>query len=222
MTNRFPFIVIEGLDGSGKTTLRKGLFRLFEHLYGATPLAVLTTNWLDPDVAADLAEGKYAPTSANRDRYLDALKADKRATVEQLILPSLGRRPVIADRWLISELAFFAVKHDQPPQVTYAGLSEAIGLVPDLTLVLETSTDTSMVRAASRPGDAVRDDWDVTDVQTRVRAVYQAVTAVPDTYGKIGPIVRIDAGRSRAEVLFDAWTALLDHALTPAPAGSHA
>jgi dTMP kinase len=101
--NRFPFIVVEGLDGTGKTTLRKGLFRLFEGLYRITPLAVLTTNFLDASAAADLVEGKYRPTTTNRDRYLAALAADKHATATRLIGTSLPSRPVIADRWLLSE-----------------------------------------------------------------------------------------------------------------------
>ncbi|AXI78560.1 dTMP kinase [Peterkaempfera bronchialis] len=217
----FPFVVIEGLDGSGKTTLRKGLFRLFDNLYGVTPLSVLTTNWLDPEVAADLVDGKYAPTEANRDRYLAALRADKQATVERLIAPSLPLRPVIADRWLLSELAFFQVKHGQAPADTYAELAGAIDLVPDLTLILEAATSTSMQRAASRgAGDAVRDDWDVVDVQTSVRATYQAITGNPVAFPKIGPTVRIDAAQPRADVLADAWRALLERGLTPDPEGS--
>ncbi|MFJ1707181.1 dTMP kinase [Kitasatospora sp. NPDC088346] len=219
--DRFPFIVIEGLDGSGKTTLRKGLYRLLEDLYGVTPLAVLTTNWLDPYVAADLAEGKYTPTPTNRDRYLAALAADKRATVEILITPSLPVRPVIADRWLLSELAFFHVKHGQDPQLTYAELAAEIDPVPDLTLILDAATSTSMERAASRAaGDSVREDWDVDHVQTTVRDTYRAITADPAGFPKIGPTLRIDASQSRAAVLADAWTALLERGLTPDLAGS--
>src|SRR5262245_41432409 len=103
--DRYPFIVVEGLDGTGKTTLRKGLFRLFEGLFCITPLAVLTTNFLNAAVSLDLVEGKYQPTPENRDRYLAALTADKQATADRLIAPSLPTRPVIADRWLLSELA---------------------------------------------------------------------------------------------------------------------
>ncbi|MEU0216568.1 thymidylate kinase, partial [Streptomyces sp. NPDC006265] len=172
--DRNPFIVIEGLDGTGKTTLRKGLFRLFEGLFRITPLAALTTNFLDAAVAGDLVDGKYQPTAENEYRYLAALAADKQATA-RLIAASLAVRPVIVDRWLLSELAFFSVKHGRPPKETYAVLTEELGVVPDLTLVLDITPEAAMERAAARSGDATRPDWDVLDIQARVREVYQAV-----------------------------------------------
>ncbi|MER6526628.1 dTMP kinase [Streptomyces sp. NPDC001508] len=213
--DRYPFIVVEGLDGTGKTTLRKGLFRLFEGLFRVTPLAVLTTNFLNPAVALDLVEGKYQPTEENRDGYLEALAADKQATADRLISPSLPARPVIADRWLLSELAFFAVKHDRPPKETYAQLTKQLRLIPDLTLVLDTKPETAMDRAADRPGDATRPDWDVMDVQARVREVYQSVTGAPAAFPALGRVVRINAAQDRATVLLTAWKALMQHSLLP-------
>ncbi|WP_131770262.1 dTMP kinase [Candidatus Protofrankia californiensis] len=211
--SRYPFIVVEGLDGTGKTTLRKGLFRLFEGLYKVTPLAVLTANFLDASVAADLVAGKYRPTTDNRDRYLAALAADKHATSTQLISPSLPGRPIIADRWLLSELAFFAVRHSMPPKDTYAVLAQDTTVVPDLTFVLDITPEAAMERAAARSGDATRLDWDVLEVQARVREVYRGVTAAPAAFPALGPVVRIDAAQDRATVLHAAWRALEEHRL---------
>ncbi|NUK32261.1 thymidylate kinase [Streptomyces lunaelactis] len=211
--DRYPFIVVEGLDGTGKTTLRKGLFRLFEGLYRITPLAVLTTNFLAPDVAVDLVDGKYQPTPDNQDRYLTALAADKQATDARLIEPSLPVRPVIADRWLLSELAFFTVKHGRPPKDTYAALTEHLGVVPDLTLVLDISPEAAMERAAARSGDATRPDWDVLTIQAKVRDVYQSVTEAPAGFPALGPVVRINAAQDRAVVLHTAWQALEQYGL---------
>ncbi|WP_282695231.1 dTMP kinase [Streptomyces sp. CC208A] len=212
--NRYPFVVVEGLDGTGKTTLRKGLFRLFEGLYRVTPLTALTTNFLDAAVTCDLVEGKYQPTADNQNRYLAALAADKQATA-RLITPSLPVRPVIADRWLLSELAFFAVKHDRAPKETYAILTESLDVVPDLTLVLDITPEAVMERAAARSGDATRADWDVLDVQARVREVYQTVTDEPGAFPALGPVVRINAAQDRATVLHTAWQALDQHGLLP-------
>lgn len=220
--DRYPFIVVEGLDGTGKTTLRKGLFRLFEGLYGVTPLAALTTNYLDSTVALDLVEGKYQPTVGNQIRYLAALAADKQATAHRLIAPSLPARPVIADRWLLSELAFFAVKHDRTPKETYAVLTESLRVVPDLTLVLDITPETAMERAAARSGDATRADWDVLDVQARVREVYQTITEEPGAFPALGPVVRINAAQDRAAVLHTAWQALDQYGLLPKPIGGTA
>ncbi|MER5985761.1 thymidylate kinase [Streptomyces sp. NPDC001787] len=216
MDRRFPLIVLEGGDGAGKTTLRKGLFRLIEGLYGVTPLSVLTTNYLDEDVAGDLVEGKYHPGEANRERYLAALGADKRATVQRLILPALPWRPVIADRWIISELAFFAVKHAMAPERTYAALADAVGVGADITLLLETTARTALDRAASRADDAARQDWDTLPVQERVHAVHRQIADSPDDFALLGPLVRIDASADRPTVLNAAWDALRERRLLPA------
>ncbi|MFD0224380.1 dTMP kinase [Streptomyces hirsutus] len=218
--DRYPFIVVEGLDGTGKTTLRKGLFRIFEGLFRVTPLAVLTTNFLDPGVAVDLVEGKYQPTPDNQDRYLASLAADKQATAHRLIAPSLSARPVIADRWLLSELAFFAVKHARTPKETYARLTEQLVLVPDLTLVLDITPEAAMERAADRSGDATRPDWDVLEIQAKVREVYQSVTDAPAAFPALGPVVRINAAQDRATVLHTAWQALDEYGLLPNPEGA--
>jgi dTMP kinase len=215
-TGRFPFLVVEGTDGTGKTTTRKGLFRILRDLYGVTPLTVLTTNYLDAAAVGDLVEGKYSPTPTNRERYLDALRADKAATLERLVLPALVHRPVIADRWLLSELVFFAVKHDQPPEATYRRLAEGLPIAPDLTVLLDLDPEESMRRAGSRSGDATRADWDVLDVQQRVRAAYTAITEAASEWPALGPIVSVDASATPAEVLHRAWFAIDAHDLLPA------
>jgi dTMP kinase len=115
---RHPFIVIEGLDGTGKATLRKNLYRLFEGVYDVTPLCLLTTNFLDLVAASQVVTGKYHPQPENAAAYLSAIRRDKAATVATLIRPALKQRPAIADRWLLSEMAFFAVKH---PLITHSG-----------------------------------------------------------------------------------------------------
>ncbi|MGW7459034.1 dTMP kinase [Streptomyces sp. NPDC054797] len=210
-----PFIVIEGLDGTGKTTLRKGLFRLWEGLCGMTPLCTLTTNFLAPGAAPDIIAGKYQPTSANRDAYLAAIVADKGATLERLVLPQLAERPVVSDRWLLSELAFFQVKHGMKPAETYRLLAPSVAHAPHLTFVLDLSPIDSLQRAHARSGDAVRADWDVEHVQSRVREVYTAVLSDPGAFPLLGEVVRLDAARPRAEVLLSAWDALRERGLLP-------
>src|SRR5262245_57136223 len=99
--SRCPFIIIQGLDGSGRPTLRKSLFRLWQHLTGITTLSLLTPNYLNPDVAADLIEGKYNPSDSNAERYLRAIGVDKNETLNRLVRPVLHHRPVLSDRWLL-------------------------------------------------------------------------------------------------------------------------
>lgn len=209
---RYPFIAIEGVDGTGKTTLRKSLFQLLDSAYSATPLAVLTINFLDDRVAAAIVAGKYQPTADNRAAFESALRADKRRTTAGVIEPSLPVRPVIADRWLATDLTFFAVKHGIAPAESYGRLADDEVACPDLTLVLELGTEFSMARASGRPGESTRADWDVLDVQTRLAAAYADImTAAPDLPALGRQVVRLDASRSRAELLYDAWSAIVAH-----------
>ncbi|WP_199811354.1 thymidylate kinase [Kitasatospora phosalacinea] len=215
MMHRYPFIAIEGLDGTGKTTLRKGLFRLWQGLFDITPLCLLTTNFLSAEHAGQIVAGKYRPSAENAAAYLSAIAADKNATLRQLVEPQRRARPVIADRWVLSELAFFAVKHGARAQDTYKALADHLSEGPDVTLVLELPAVDSMQRAKGRSGDAVRADWDVHHVQSAVHEVYADVTASPQSFPLLGTVVRLDASATPAQVLGSAWSALEHLGLIP-------
>jgi len=211
----YPFVVIEGLDGTGKTTLRKSLFRLWHGLYRVTPLCLLTTNYLETGAGSALIDGKYAPTPTNADAYLDALAEDKRASVERLIRPTLAFRPVIADRWLLSEMTFFALKHGREPKDTYEALAGHINIPADVTFVLEADLNQSMSRTGARQGDSVRDDWDEAGIQQTVKSIYEHVATTADQYPLLGRIIRLDGGLDRASVLRQAWDHMDVLSLTP-------
>ena len=98
---------------------------------------------------------------------------------------------------------------------TYETLAAHLTVAPDLTLVLDLETDASMSRAQARQGDAVRADWDVHDVQSRVRETYEAVVTKPDEFPLLGDVVRLDARRPRSEVLLAAWDVLRERQLVP-------
>ncbi|RMI37521.1 thymidylate kinase [Actinomadura harenae] len=213
--NRHPFIAIEGLDGTGKTTLRKGLFRLWQGLFDVAPLCLLTTNFLSAEHAGQIVEGKYQPSADNRAAYLSAIIADKNETLQRLVRPQRRARPVIADRWLLSDLAFFAVKHDARPQDVYGTLAEGLVDGPDATLLLELSPNDSMRRARSRTGDAVREGWDVHDVQSGIRDAHAEVISSSGSFPLLGTVVRLDATGTPAEVLHSAWTSLEGLGLIP-------
>jgi dTMP kinase len=215
MTPTHPFVAVEGLDGAGKTTLRKGLFRLWEDLYGTTPLCLLTTNHLSADRVPAIVDGKFRPTSANANAYLAAVVDDKRACLERLVRPHRLARPVLADRWLLSELAFFAVVHGIDPATTHEVVARAIDEAPDLTIVLDLPATEALARTHERGADATRPDWDSHDVQARVHAVYDTIATTPERFPLLGTVVRLDARADRAELLLAAWTTLQTSGLLP-------
>ncbi|GAB2580047.1 hypothetical protein GCM10027168_11110 [Streptomyces capparidis] len=216
MSRPYPFVAVEGLDGTGKTTLCKALFRLWRDLYRVTPLCLLTTNHLTAGQVPALIEGKFRPTPRNRDAYLSAVADDKRASLELLVRPHRPVRPVLADRWLLSEMAFFAVKHGMAPTDTYRAVTAGIDDGPDVTVVLDLAVAESVRRARGRPGDPTRPDWDTHEVQARVHEVYASVSARPGAFPLLGEVIRLDAGAGCAELLLAVWDALTERGLLPA------
>ncbi|NES58532.1 thymidylate kinase, partial [Micromonospora sp. PPF5-6] len=73
----------------------------------------------------------------------------------------------------------------------------------------------SLQRAHGRQGDAVRADWDVLDVQARVRQVYTEIVSEPAAYPLLGEVAHIDASASPGGVLDQVWQALIAHDLVP-------
>lgn len=210
MRRRFPFVAIEGLDGTGKTTLRKGIFRLWSGVGNVTPLCVLGTNHLDVTAAKTLLRGKYSPGSVSLTAYLDAVVADKEATLEQLVRPNLEHRPVICDRWILSDLAFLEARFGLAPLESYTSLQGRISRAPDLTFFLELAPESAVARSSARQGDATRGDWDRIDVQERVLRAYETIVDEADLYPAVGEVVRLDASVQPWRVLHQAWEALTD------------
>jgi dTMP kinase len=199
------FLVLEGIDGSGKTSLRKALFRLIARITGCTPLALPTTNYLDPAVATTLVRGKYAPQVIYLDAYLNALNRDNRLSFEQLIAPALSSRWVIADRWLFSEVVFMDLKYGLNPRESYERLSTGLTRGADLTLLLDADPTVTVERTAQRRGDSTRKDWDILPVQQRAREVFAGFVDEAQHYPLMGKLARLDASASRADLLLRAW-----------------
>jgi len=211
----YPFIAIEGQDGVGKTTLRKSLFQLLGNAYDRIPLSVLTVNYVDYRVARALIEGKYSPSPENRDAYLDAIIADKRASLDRLVRPALADRPVLADRWLLSEMVFCYVRHAMELADTYTRVAPHLELAADVTLLLELDAESSHRRAGQRSGEATRPDWDIPDVQERVRVAYRNAAEHASEFPLLGVVRSIESDQPREAVLRAAWKALADAEVVP-------
>lgn len=125
------FIVIEGADGTGKSTLAAALAQHFRATLTAEPSRAMIGQWVRANLDA-------LPTVALP--FLFA--ADRAQHVAEVIAPALARGDtVICDRYI-------------PSSVAYQGL-DAIALntsfpVPDLTILLTISPRVARQRIASR------------------------------------------------------------------------
>jgi dTMP kinase len=168
------FVSLEGIDGTGKSTQAR---RLAAHLRAAGREAVETREPGGAPGAEEirrlLVEGAPGRWSAATEALL--FTAARRDHVEHTVAPALARGAVvISDRYLDSTRAYQGE----------AGLREAvdalharmIGLMPDLTLVLDMEPARALSRAAARatPGED-RFERRGEAFQARLRAAFLAI-----------------------------------------------
>lgn len=205
------FIVLEGVEGAGKTTLARslgerlrgaGIEPLMVREPGGTPAAeALRTELLD-------AEREWTPEMELL--YIAAARAD---LVCRVIRPALAAgRLVLSDRYELSTRAYQISGRGLPAErVEWVNQAATGGLVPDLTLVLDVRPEVGRARqlAGGKSGDRL--DRESAAFHERVAAAYRAAS---------GPgIVHLDADRPAPAVLDAAW-ALVAPLIADAPRDS--
>lgn len=137
------FIVFEGLDGSGKTTISKILSYELSALYIQTPLGYYNQIRKLVDARADVAE-----------HFLFYLAAVRYASEE--IKKLLKRQSVVCDRYLYSTIAYhraLGLKLD-------IDIGQVNVLIPDHAFFLEISAKTQLERLVSKKDAKTQaDDW---------------------------------------------------------------
>jgi dTMP kinase len=187
------FIVLEGLDGVGTTTIAEMLSRALQ----ARDLRVRLT--AEP---TDGAFGRLLRRHIHTDVTLDppsaalVFTADRADHLGSLIRPALERgRSVVCDRYLLSTLAYQGAEGVDPQAV----LAASAGFdVPDVTFFLDAPDD---VRAKRMSGRGRVDRYEDPGLQDRLRASYRTSIGLLRARGH--RIDEIDASRDAEAVLAD-------------------
>ena len=192
------FVVVEGPEGAGKSTLAAGLVERMQSLGwdpvsvrepGGTPAAeAVRAAFLDP-------ANRFAPHTELL--YICAARAH---LVQEIIRPALeAGRPVVSDRYELSTLAYQGAGRglDQATVALVNRVATA-GLRPHLTLVLDISPELGLSRQRAGAKAHDRLEREDADFHRRVAAAYLAAT---------GDGVRhLDGVAAPAAVLEAAWT----------------
>lgn len=176
-----PFLVFEGLDGSGKSTLmsaleadlqQRGRSIVRTREPGGTPLG-------DEIRALILRTHGQAPTARTELLLYEASRAQH---VDQVIRPALERKSwVLCDRFTASSLAFQAGGRDIPSSwVERLNEFATGGLKPDVTILLDLSVEESRRRRSHREAksgeqqDRIESETDVFHERVRQSFLRQA------------------------------------------------
>jgi len=191
------FVVVEGPEGAGKSTLVRWLGTAFR----AEGREVLTVREPGGTPIAEAAR-KLALKSRHDRAYAAELflfLAARADLVERVIRPALADgQMVIADRFGLSTIAYQVAGRGLPRGDVEAALRVATGgLTPNLTLILDVPV--TVGRERQKVAGKVRDRIEREDdtFHTRVREAYRSAS---------GPgIVHIDASQTRKAVQDAAW-----------------
>jgi dTMP kinase len=165
------FITFEGPEGCGKTTHSK---RLKTYLEGQSRRVLLTQ-----EPGATLVGKEIRGLLLGADNVLGEktevflFAADRFEHVSKIILPALGEgKIVICDRFIDSTVAYQIGGRRLPEDlVRYLNMVSSEGLFPDLTILLDVSSEIGLKRAL-RDRVADRFEKEKVDFHSRVREKY--------------------------------------------------
>lgn len=195
---RGTFIIIEGGEGSGKSTIIDRLKKeLPDIIYTQDPGGTL----LGEEVRALLMSEKTAGIDARSELLL--FLASRAQLVAEVIRPALeSGKDVISNRFGLSSIAYQVYGRQKPELLSlYRAVSEHIleNAQPDACILLDVSPETGQTRVQTRPDAQTRFDKEALEFHARVREGYKK------HIGEFGREIYIDAEKPLEEV----WTETL-------------
>jgi len=200
MAGRGLFVVVEGPEGSGKSTLVSGLARRMAEA-GRPPLSVREPGGtpVAESVRQALLDADHVVAPVAELFLFLAARAD---LTTQVIRPALEEgRVVLADRYTLSTEIYQAVGRGLDREVVAAGNAAATGgLRPDLTIVLDLPPGVGHERQASSGKAPDRLERESPGFHDRICRAYVAAK---------GPgVIHLDATWPAERVLDAAWAAV--------------
>ena len=186
-------IVLEGIEGVGKTTQLQLLRALLERTN-----VVTTVREPGGTPAGDDIRRLLLDPESQLDERTEALlfMASRAQVVAAVIRPALDRGEfVLVDRFFLSTYAYQIAGRGLPEEeVRRANALATNGLVPHLTLLLDLPPDAALERAAKRSAqDRIERSGDVFYQRVRDAFVSFAKSEWQQNHPEAGPVVLVDA-----------------------------
>ena len=175
MSGRGLFVVLEGPEGSGKSTLTAPLADRMRAC-GVDPVVVREPGGTRAgEIAREALLDPEHPVSALTELFL--FLAARAELVSMVIAPALAAgRVVLSDRFVLSTDAYQMAGRGIPPEVVNpANRAASGGLEPDLTLILDLPPEVGRARQVAAGKRLDRLDAESMELHQRVLAHYLAV-----------------------------------------------
>ncbi|MBP5293516.1 MAG: dTMP kinase [Clostridia bacterium] len=198
------FIVIEGLDGSGKSSIAKDLTKLISEKTGASCL--YEREPYDEDPAGKVIRASLAKELSIEPETMAFLNVASRIEHIHHLKPILdGGTSVVCDRYYLSNMAY-----NQTDALSMEAIYDLNRvcldmLKPDLVLFLNVSIEESRKRRAK---DATRGQAELYETDTVQLQVRNRFGQILDFLQDKETIVTIDASKDYASVLETVWAAV--------------
>lgn len=198
------YIAIEGIDGSGKSTLIKGLAAEL----AKRGMQVVTTE--EPTRGAHGREIRARLGDKSRtlsgEEWLTLFEADRREHMDNTVRPALA-----AGKWVLSDRSFYSTAAYQGAQGVDVDeilrRNRAFAVEPDLVVILDLDPVES-VRRIREKRRMETDAFERTEFLARVRAIYRSFTdggagagSARSPSGRAPRFVHLDASKPQADLL---------------------
>jgi len=176
------FITLEGIDGSGKTTQGFFLKNKLEE-FGKD---VLFTR--EPGGVKGAEEIRNLLVQGEKDRWSNITEillffASRRHHLEKVLLPAINKgKVVICDRFTDSTIIYQGRENIHLKKMIIELNKSVIGIVPDLTLIIDIDPTTSLNRGLSRKSDEMRFERFGLEFQATARKGYISLAKTDKRY----------------------------------------
>ena len=166
------FIVLEGIDGTGKSTQTRRLAEWFRTRGREVVASREPTDgpW-GSKLRATAATGRLSP-----EEELDLLLHDRRDHVAEVIAPALAAgKVVLLDRYYFSNMAYQGSRGLDPAEIRR--VNEAFAPRPDLLFILDLDVETALSRITAR-GD-IANEFERAESLAKCREIFLTLADEP-------------------------------------------